>query len=101
MTTTTTVVDNGMCWSQDNSPDKPFDTTGKWVVHIVESWEAPQSDNVTTKTIHVYTDAPGVELFVNGASQGLSLSFTTVLPWLRDSLLRTLWVTDDAKGENH
>eukprot|EP00040_Diaphanoeca_grandis_P001426 m.18499 g.18499 ORF g.18499 m.18499 type:complete len:1036 (+) comp12050_c0_seq1:272-3379(+) len=56
----------------DSSPDKPFSTTGDWVVHIVESWDAPADPTANgTKDMHVYTDAAGVELFINGVSQGV------------------------------
>jgi hypothetical protein len=55
-------------------PDKPFATAGLHEVYIVESWESPDHWNETkgnkTKTIHVYSNAPIVELFHNGQSQG-------------------------------
>ena len=57
----------------DSSPDKPYSTTTETVLHIVESWEKPANYNgkaVTTKDMHVYTDAGGIELFVNGVSLG-------------------------------
>ena len=56
----------------DDSPDKPYTTKGNYVLHIVESWEPPQSNTSTTKDMHVYTDAAAVEFFVNGVSQGKS-----------------------------
>jgi len=59
----------------DGSPDKPFATFGKHEVEIVESWESPDTWNGTkgntTRTIHVYSNAPKVELFVNNQSQGV------------------------------
>lgn len=58
----------------DGSPDKTFSTYGKVEVQIVESWESPDSWNATkgntTRTIHVYTNSPAVELYVNDISQG-------------------------------
>ena len=43
-------------------------------MHIVESWESPDSWPATAgqkaRTIHVYTNAPSVELMANGKSQG-------------------------------
>ena len=43
-------------------------------MHIVESWESPDSWPATAgqkaRTIHVYTNAPSVELVANGKSQG-------------------------------
>ena len=53
---------------------KPFLTNGMVEVHIVESWESPDHWNETkgnvTRTIHAYSNAPIIELFVNGKSQG-------------------------------
>ena len=58
----------------DSRVDKPFATQGAHEVHLVESWESPDSWNETrgntTRAIHVYTNAPLAELFVNGKSQG-------------------------------
>lgn len=58
----------------DGRIDKPFPTHGNYEVQIVESWESPDHWNSTrgnkTKTIHAYANAPLVELFVNGKSQG-------------------------------
>ena len=48
--------------SEDNSKDG-------YLVHIVEHWE--KNDKVTTRTVHVYTNAPMAELFINGKSQGI------------------------------
>ena len=39
------------------------------LVHIVEHWEPQDSDS--SRTIHVFTNAPKAELFVNGQSQGV------------------------------
>lgn len=58
----------------DGRIDKPFRTQGAHEVHIVESWESPDIWNYTrgnkTRSIHAYANAPLVELFVNGKSQG-------------------------------
>ena len=58
----------------DGRIDKPFQTKGGHEVHIVESWESPDNWNSTkgktTKNIHAYANAPFIELFVNGKSQG-------------------------------
>jgi hypothetical protein len=58
----------------DDRRDKPFRTHGAHEVHIVESWESPDNWNSTrgnkTKSIHAYANAPFIELFVNGKSQG-------------------------------
>ena len=44
-------------------------------MHLVESWESPDSFPSTagnkTRSIHAYTSAPSVELMVNGKSQGV------------------------------
>ena len=40
-----------------------------YLVHIVEHWE--KNDKASTRTVHVYTNAPMAELFVNGKSQGI------------------------------
>ena len=48
------------------SEDNPQDG---YLVHIVEHWE--ENEAATTRTIHVYTNAPSAELFVNGKSQGV------------------------------
>ena len=40
-----------------------------YLVHIVEHWEP--NDNANTRTVHVYTNAPMAELFINGKSQGV------------------------------
>eukprot|EP00966_Prymnesium_polylepis_P055052 1272624-Prymnesium_polylepis.1 len=57
-----------------DGPDKTFPTHGKHEVHLVESWESPDSFPSTagnkTRSIHAYTSAPSVELLVNGKSQG-------------------------------
>lgn len=59
----------------DGSPDKTFDTSGKYEVQLVESWESPDTwiytKGNTTRNIHVYSNAPRVELFVNEKSQGI------------------------------
>jgi len=58
-----------------DGPDKTFPTSGAHEVHIVESWESPDSFPSTlgnkTRDVHVYSSAPAVELFVNGKSQGM------------------------------
>ena len=52
-----------------DGPDKTFPTQGAHEVHIVESWESPDSWNQTkgnaTRVIHAYTSAASVELYVN------------------------------------
>ena len=53
----------------DGSIDKPFSTHEKYEVNIVESWEPPVEGR-TSRTIHVYSNAPVVELFVNSKSFG-------------------------------
>ncbi|KAL1520787.1 hypothetical protein AB1Y20_022351 [Prymnesium parvum] len=57
-----------------DGPDKTFPTGGKHEVHLVESWESPDSfpstKGNTTRAIHAYTSAPAVELLVNGKSYG-------------------------------
>lgn len=40
-----------------------------YLIHIVEHWEP--RENATTRLVHVYTNAPMAELFVNGKSQGV------------------------------
>lgn len=59
----------------DSRVDKPFSTHGAHEVHIVEYWESPNNWNETkgnkTRAIHAYTNAPFVELFANGESQGI------------------------------
>jgi hypothetical protein len=58
-----------------DGPDKTFYTHGKQEVHLVESWESPDSFPSTkgkkTRDIHAYSSAPSVELMVNGKSQGI------------------------------
>ena len=57
-----------------DNPDKTFPTNGSHEVLLVESWESPdtfpQTKGNKARTIHAYTNAPYVELFVNGKSQG-------------------------------
>lgn len=66
----------------DGRVDKPFPTNGAQEVHLVESWESPDSWKYTrgnkTRTIHAYSNAPITELFVNGKSQG-SLPITPMI----------------------
>ena len=49
-------------------------TNDTYEVHIVESWESPDSwrdtKGNTTRSIHAYSNAPFIELMVNGKSQG-------------------------------
>ena len=40
-----------------------------YLVHIVEHWDT--NDAAPKRTIHVYTNAPSAELFINGKSQGV------------------------------
>lgn len=63
--TSTSSINNG----------KPFSSNGIVEVHIVESWESPENwketKGNTTRTIHAYSNAPVIELFVNaGGSSG-------------------------------
>eukprot|EP01052_Picozoa_sp_SAG31_P046097 SAG31_NODE_8678_length_1407_cov_2.000000_2_plen_195_part_00 len=59
----------------DASPDKTFPTEDEHMVHIVQSWDKtnldPRKSGDENVTIQVYTDAPAVELFVNGESAGM------------------------------
>ena len=52
--------------------DKPFQTDGKYEVHIVESWESPDHWNETKhnkiRAIHAYSNAPFIELLATVAS---------------------------------
>lgn len=65
----------------DGRPDKTFETQGKYEVKLVESWESPDSwertKGNTTRTIHAYSNAPFIELYVNNVSQGV-LPVTTM-----------------------
>ncbi|KAG7359270.1 beta-galactosidase [Nitzschia inconspicua] len=58
-----------------NRADKPFPVDNLNEVYIVESWESPDNWNVTkgnkTRTIHAYSNAPNVEIFLNDESQGV------------------------------
>ncbi len=58
----------------DDQIDKPFQTDGKYEVHIVESWESPNNWKETksnkTREIHAYSNAPFIELLVNDKSRG-------------------------------
>ena len=56
------LVNQDSATSQDNVKDG-------YLVHIVEHWEP--HPNANTRTIHVYTNAPMAELFINGKSQGV------------------------------
>lgn len=57
-----------------DNPDKTFPTNNAVEVHLVESWESPDSfpstRGNTTRDVHAYSNAPEIELFVNGKSQG-------------------------------
>lgn len=94
----------------DERADKPLPTNGKFEVHIVESWESPETWNETkrntTRTIHAYSNAPFIELLVNGMSQGSkavvsmvqgpgSYAEWTRLPWQAGTLSA---VAHDATG---
>ena len=54
--------------NQDSAPSQDNAKDG-YLVHIVEHWEP--HPNANTRTIHVYTNAPMAELFINGKSQGV------------------------------
>jgi len=65
-----------------DGPDKTFDTHGAQEVHLVESWQSPDAFPQTKgqpnrSSIHAYSSAPAVELYVNGKSQGVR-SVTTM-----------------------
>lgn len=66
----------------DGQKDKTFLTNDAYEVHIVESWESPDSWEATkgntTRTIHAYSNAPFIELMVNGKSQGSKTVFPMV-----------------------
>lgn len=73
------LLPTGTCSTQwllniPDGPDKTYYTNGSTEVHLVESWESPDSWNKTrgnkTRAIHAYSNAPFIELFVNGKSQG-------------------------------
>jgi hypothetical protein len=53
------------------NPDaNPSQENNGYIVHIVQHWE-PHPDTTSSLTIDVYSNAPHVELFVNGKSQGV------------------------------
>ena len=52
----------------DAAPAEDNEQDG-YLVHIVEHWD--KNDAATKRTVHVYTNAPSTELFVNGKSQGV------------------------------
>jgi len=58
-----------------DGPDKPFPTNGSYEVHLVESWESPDAFPSTRgqpnrSSIHAYSNAPSVDLRVNGKTRG-------------------------------
>ena len=65
---------------------RPFEAKELVEVHIVESWESPnhwnQTRGNTTRTIHVYSNARVVELFVQGhkSKQPTSLGKRIIVP---------------------
>lgn len=67
----------------DDRADKPFATNGTQEVYLVESWESPDAWNATkgnmTRSIHAYSNAPFVELFLDGRSQGTRLIVTMTI----------------------
>ena len=66
----------------DHSGDKTFPTMGEHMVHIVQSWDSSNLDPknpANNVTVQVYSDAPAVELFLNGASVGPSSPFCLLL----------------------
>mmetsp|Transcript_65383 Transcript_65383/g.120535 ORF Transcript_65383/g.120535 Transcript_65383/m.120535 type:complete len:905 (-) Transcript_65383:261-2975(-) len=94
-----------------DGPDKTFPTNGAHEVHLVESWESPDSFPSTrgnkTRAIHAYSSAPSVELLVNGKSQGKravgkmvqgpgSYAEWTEVPWEAGTLTA---VAQDARGQ--
>lgn len=60
--------------ADDARVDKPFKTNDTYEIQIVESWESPRTWNMTkdetTRTVHVYSNTPYIELFVNDKSYG-------------------------------
>lgn len=50
------------------APSSKENPTDGYIVHIVQKWEP--LPNIENRTIHVYTNAPMAELYVNGKSQG-------------------------------
>ena len=58
----------------EDNPDKTFPTNNSHEVLLVESWESPDSfpstKGNTSRDIHAYSNAPFIELLVNGKSQG-------------------------------
>lgn len=54
--------------NSDAAPSEDNEEDG-YLVHIVEHWEP--NEQVSTRTIHVYTNAPIAELFINDKSQGV------------------------------
>jgi hypothetical protein len=65
-----------------DGPDKTFPTQESYEVHLVESWESPDSFPSTvgnkTRSIHAYSNAPSIELLVNSKSQGTRAVTTMV-----------------------
>lgn len=101
----------------DASPDKTFTTGDDHFVYIVESWESPDSFPATkgnkTRNITVYSDVDfsfggGIELFVNGESQGSSTpvnpthengyswAYFNLVPWTAGNLTA---VATDGSGD--
>jgi len=93
-----------------DGPDKTFPTKGSSEVQIVESWESPDSFPSTrgnkTRAIHAYSNAPAIELLVNGKSQGVksvtkmvhgpgSYAEWTAVPWEAGTIQA---IARDAKG---
>jgi hypothetical protein len=67
----------------DSRSDKTYKTGSSHEVWLVESWESPDAfpstkGNKSRSSIHAYSSAPYVELFVNGQSRGVR-SVTTML----------------------
>ena len=57
------LVNPGIKQSEDNSSNEYF-------VYIVQHWDPIEGED--TRTVQVYTNAPNVELYLNGVSQGTS-----------------------------
>merc|ERR1711966_315724 len=79
-----------------DGPDKTFPTKGSSEVQIVESWESPDSFPSTrgnkARAIHAYSNAPAIELLVNGPG---SYAEWTAVPWEAGTLTAVAY---DGKG---
>lgn len=84
----------------DSSGDKTFPTEGEHMVHIVQSWDKTNLDPkkpTENVTIQVYSDAPAVELFVNGISAGKQ-ELHSVAPLLANGDTWAVWSVPYSPG---